>query len=95
MRIADFASKLGKVVDRRGSLTKALQASGHTPQIAAALACRLPRDQIAAHQSELRAHNVILITGEDLTAMLARVRFPSEPDRLLADAIARMSTTAE
>jgi hypothetical protein len=95
MRIADFASKLGKVVDRRGSLTKSLQASGHTPQIAAALVCRLPRDQISAHQSELRAHNVILITGEDLTAMLARVRFPNDPDRLVADALARMSANVE
>jgi hypothetical protein len=92
MRIADFASKLGKLVDRRGSLTKSLQASGHTPHITAALVCRMPRDQIAAHEGELRSHNVILITGEDLTGVLERVRFPNDPDSLVAAAIARMET---
>jgi hypothetical protein len=92
-RIADFSSKLGKLVDRRGSLTKSLQASGHTANVVAAMICRLPRDQIAAHEGELRALNTILVTGEDLAAALERVRVPNDPDRLVAEALARMSTT--
>ena len=94
-RIADFASKLGKLVDRRGALEKSLQASGHPTQVITALVCRLPRDQIAAHENELRSLNAVLVTGEDLATALDRVRFANDPDQLVAAALARMSATAE
>jgi hypothetical protein len=83
IRVADFASKMGKLVDRRAALAKHLKASGHLSDVAALLACRLPRDQIAAHQSELRAHNIILISGENLVSWLEQARFVSDPDKLL------------
>ncbi|MFN0315846.1 MAG: hypothetical protein ACKVQA_12510, partial [Burkholderiales bacterium] len=47
-RISDFAAKVGRLVDRRGALSKQLSASGHPAEVAAVLICRLPRDQIAA-----------------------------------------------
>ncbi len=90
-RIADFPSKLGKLVDRRGALSKSLVASGHPALVSAVLVCRLPRDQIATHADELRAHNTILVTGEDLAAGFDRVRFPSDPDHMLDEAHARIS----
>lgn len=93
-RIADFASKLGKLVDRRGSLSKSLTASGHHPLVSAALVCRLPRDQIAAKVDELHTHNVILISGEDLVRGLDQVRFPNDPDRMLDEAQKRVSSSA-
>jgi hypothetical protein len=82
-RIADVASKVGKLVDRRGALLKALQASGHAAQVVAILACRLPKDQIAVHGETMRSHNTILVAAEELTAGLERVRFPTDPDALL------------
>lgn len=85
-KIADFASKVGKLVDRRGALAKTLQASNHPANVAAVLVCRLPRDQIAAQAADLRAHRVILLTREDLEAGFDRLRIPNDPDRMLADA---------
>lgn len=93
-RIADFASKVGKLVDRRGSLSKSLTTSGHPATVSAVLVCRLPRDQIAAQASELRSHNTILVTGEDLSAAFDRLRFPNDPDRILDEALARVSSGA-
>lgn len=93
-RIADFASKVGKLVDRRGALSKSLVASGHPALVSAVLVCRLPRDQIAAYAGEVRAHNTILITGEDLAAGFDQVRFPSDPDRILEEAHARSTGSA-
>lgn len=90
-RIADFASKIGKLVDRRGSLTKYLDASGHPATLVAVLVCRLPRDQIAALAEEPRAHNVILLAGEDIQAGLNRVRSPTDPDAMLESALAQLA----
>ena len=89
-RIADFASKLGKLVDRRGSLTKSLSATGHSSQVAAVLVCRQSRDRIAAQEKELRAHRVILVTEEELRDGLDRVRTPGDPDQMLEAAVLRL-----
>jgi len=94
-RIADFASKVGKLVDRRGALSRSLDASGHPALVSAVLICRLPRDQIAVYADEVRAHNTILVTGEDLAAGFDRVRFPNDPDRILEEVHARLTTTVE
>lgn len=90
-RIADFSAKIGKLVDRRGSLSKHLTSMGHPMPLAAALVCRLPRDQIAAQADELRAHRIILIAGEDIAQAFDRIRIPNDPDKMLAEALARIS----
>lgn len=90
-RVSDFASKVGKLVDRRGVLAKALQASDHLDDVVAVLVCRLPRDQIAAQATELRAHKVILWTREDLEAGFERLRVPNDPDRIISDAEAALA----
>lgn len=91
IRIADFSSKLGKLVDRRGSLSKALQASSHHSSVHAALVCAMPRDQIAMHTVELETHQVILITRDDLTEAFEQLRFPSNPDEMLDNLVARLT----
>ena len=88
-KIADFSTKLGKLVDRRGALSKYLSDSEHPSQVHAVLVCRMPRGQIAANADELRSHGVILITGEDLLVGLDRSRFPNDPDGLLDAAMKR------
>lgn len=90
-RIADFSAKIGKLVDRRGALTKQLAAAGHSAQVIAVLICRLPRDQIAAQADELRALNTVLVAGEDLTAAFDRVRLPHDPDALVQSAMDRLA----
>lgn len=86
-RIADFSAKIGKLVDRRGALTKQLTAAGHSAQVISVLICRLPRDQIAAQADELRALSTILVAGEDLATAFDRVRFPQDPDTLVQSAM--------
>lgn len=85
-KISDFSAKLGKLVDRRGSLSKVLAGAGHPPEILATLICRSPRDQIAAHEDELRSHKVLLLTREDLQNSFDRVRHPEDPDKVVVEA---------
>ena len=86
-RIADFHSKMGKLVDRRASLSKALSANGLPPHVHAVLACRLPRDQLATVQEELQAHKIVLLTREDLDTAIHRCRYVNDPDALLREAV--------
>ncbi len=83
-RIADFNSKLGKLVDRRGALSNTLSLSGHRAEIVAVLACALPRDQIAVSEEDLSRTGVTLVSKENLSNALDRVRNPGDPDQLLA-----------
>ena len=94
-RIADFNSKLGKLVDRRGSLSKVLQASNHFSRVDAILVCALPRNQIAMQGSDLETHQIVLITKEGLTAAFDRLRFPNDPDEMLEGAVAKLSASSD
>jgi hypothetical protein len=91
-RVSDLGAKVGKLVDRRGSLTKALAASGHPAQVISVLVCRQPRDQIATQAIDLPASGVLLLSTEQLEAGLERSRFPGDPDQLLSTAFAQLST---
>lgn len=94
MRIADFNTKLGKLVDRRGELSRSLTASGHSSTILPVLVCRLPRDQISAQAQELRRHGTILLTLENLEQAFERVNMPNDPDAMLDSAIAELSASS-
>ena len=83
LKISDFSTKIGKLVDRRGALIKSFEKSGHMASISAALVCRLPRDQIAAKANELASHNAILITHEILNEAFKQVRHHNDPDEML------------
>lgn len=86
-RIADVAAKIGKLVDRRGALQKALQASSQAVDVTAALVCRLPRDQIAAQTDQLRAMGILLASAEDLAAGLNRAQLTADADEILTQAL--------
>lgn len=94
-KISDFSAKLGKLVDRRGSLSKSLAGAGHPPEILAALVCRSPRDQIAAHEDELRAHKVLLLARDDLLNSFDRVRHPDDPDKIVTEAKASLESATK
>ncbi len=93
-RTSDFATKVGKLVDRRSSLSKHLAAGGHIAEVNAVLVCRLPRDQLPTQASEAARDNVLLLTGEDLQSAFERVRAPRDPDELLTAANSRLKMTA-
>ena len=90
LKTSDFSSKLGKLVDRRGALKKELDKSGHPSQIAIALVCRLPRDQIAADDNELVNKEVLLLSCENLLSAFGQVRGHNDPDKILEDEEARL-----
>jgi hypothetical protein len=92
-RLADFSFKMGKLVDRRGAISKSLGASGHGTQVTAVLVCQLPRDQIATGLDELRANETILITHEDLISGFDRLRHTNDPDKMLNEALAWLAAT--
>lgn len=95
IRVADFSAKVGKLVDRRGSLIKALHSSGHPADVASVLVCRLPRSQIVAEVESLKTHKVILITEEDLLDSFDRVRHQNNPDEILQEAEALLFQSQE
>lgn len=83
LRVADFSTKLGKLVDRRRSLIKVFETSAIPQQVYAVLICGVARDQIAVRVDELNSHRVILITKDELNSAFDKVRFPTNPDDLL------------
>lgn len=95
LRIADFSEKVGKLVDRRGSLMKSLKNSGHFSQVVAVLVCRLPRDQIPAQEERLKLHEIILVSQEGILGALDRVRHAVDPDELIQSAISGLESTED
>jgi hypothetical protein len=89
-KIADFSSKLGKLVDRRSGLSKSLHSSSHHSQVHAALVCNLPRDQIAVKEDELLQHGIHLATREDIAHAFDLTQIPKNPDDLLNKAAQEM-----
>lgn len=96
-RIADVATKIGKLVDRRGALQKTLRAGGKAVDVSAALICRQPRDQIAATSDDVRTMGILLATAEDLNEALVRAEISADADQILTLALERMAgaTVAE
>jgi hypothetical protein len=90
-RISDFQGKIGHLVGRRGSLSKALAASGHAAEITAVLICRLPRNEIATHADELKRYNAILLTREDLLNWIDKTRLPFDPEQVIDAAVESLS----
>lgn len=85
LRVADFRSKLGKLVDRRNILQSVLKNGEHNVSLYAVLICSLPRSQIVFSESELRDYNVILLSKENLEEAFARLPFATDADALFAE----------
>lgn len=90
-RIADFQNKLGKLVDRRNELVKALEASGHHIRVDALLVCALPRAQVAVDESRLVHHHITLLCKEELNQAFNQVRRQNDPDAMLDQAAASLA----
>jgi hypothetical protein len=93
LRVADFNAKVGKLIDRRIALAKALGSSNHSAGVFAALVCRVPLDQLAFDAEELRKQQVLLIAESDIEAAFGRLRFPGNADEMLESAFRQTSAT--
>ncbi len=91
-RVADVASKIGKLVDRRESLQDKLRTNNMGAEVSAALVCRAPREQIAAHADQLKAMRVILASNEDISSGLNRAWATNNPDEILDQSLQAIST---
>lgn len=90
-RIADFNSKVGKLVDRRNLLARTMESTGHNLRIDAFLVCGLPKTQIAVNDEQLAQHQISLLAKEDIDRALEQIRTPTNPDEMLEQAAARLS----
>lgn len=95
LKTTDFPNKVGKLVDRRGSLNRTLKAASHALEVTAVLVCRSPIDQITAHTEILKQNHVLLVSNEDLVAAFQRLRLPSDPDLLLSEALKKIALTGD
>lgn len=90
-KIADFSNKLGKLVDRRNALQKELQGSRSSNRVDGMLVCRLPKDQIASNGNELKVHQIILLTEEDLKLAIEQLREHIDLEKYLDAALSQIN----
>jgi hypothetical protein len=83
IKISDFSSKLGKLVDRKNSLIKELSDINDPRKVYSYLVCGLPKNQITINEKELALHKVTLITAELIDDLLNRLKFPQNLEKLL------------
>lgn len=94
-KVSDFANKLGKLIDRRDSLTTPLKHNGYPQVPIAVLVCRVSRSVLRAHLDSLRSQRVVLAALENLEEGIEFLRQPNDPDALLDRAIASFGAVAE
>lgn len=87
VKVADVNTKVGKLVDRRESLARTLESSGHQTKVIAILVCGMSSQNMALGTIDLRALNIVAITKEDLKSAVEQLWFPGDPDQLLDKAL--------
>jgi hypothetical protein len=88
LRSADITKKIGKLIDRRAKLERALAESKHPPIVIAMLVCRQEENELAAEAKSAEDNRVLLVTGENLRHQLdAEPRIPVDPDALYDQAL--------
>ncbi len=91
LKMADWARKVGKLVDRHRSLLKSLELSGVQAEIYSFIVCGLPSDQIMHRPEELQSSKIILLAKEDLLKALEDINLPMPPDEVLDKLSARLT----
>jgi hypothetical protein len=86
-KISDFQNKLGKLVDRRGALVKALEQDRRQTEVTAVLICGLPEERIHIQKETLKLTGCILLCKENLARAFGDLRLKSDPDKLLSEAL--------
>lgn len=93
LRSADITRKIGKLIDRRAKLEKALAESKHPPIVVAVLVCRQDRSELAAEAKSAEENRVRLVTGDMLRHQLdVEPRIPEDPDALYDQALKMLAS---
>ena len=85
IKVSDFSEKLGKLVERKGKLSKSLSDSGHQSEIFTVLITRSKKEEIVSRDEELNKYKVLLLTQEDIEALYNQIRNPRDPDKIIND----------
>lgn len=83
IKIADFQSKIGKLIDRHHGLSKALISAQHHGRIRAVLVCSLSRAQIAVTEQELAQSGIVLVCKEQLEEAFLQINTTPNADAVL------------
>ncbi|QVQ28595.1 hypothetical protein [Achromobacter deleyi] len=71
---------------------KTFKEGNHYAEVYGVLICGLTRDQIAVRVAELEAHGMFLVSKDELVEAFDRLRFPQDPDQLIDEAKAQLSS---
>lgn len=91
LKIADYANKVGKLIDRKRLLSKRLQLMNLPSYVHGILVCASPGDQIAINSDQIQDHEIILLDREDLESIFNRTKSIVDPDRFIEDLQKRKS----
>lgn len=92
IKVSDFHNKVGKLVDRRNALVRALEANNQNSRVEAFLICSLPRSQIAVDEKSLIQHQIVLLSKEEIVQGFDQLRIPTNPDDFLKSATANLTS---
>ncbi|WP_266182143.1 hypothetical protein [Dyella humicola] len=88
IKTSDVHLKIGKLVDRREALRKALQGDGRQVSLLSVLVCQSSRENVAAEDRELAQKGILLLCREDLQTHLdGALHAPIDPDQMYKDAL--------
>lgn len=85
LRTADFATKVGKLVDRRNGLQERFDRERHFARLHAVLICRARREQLVYDENSLKKLGIRLVTLKELETALQMVNQPADPDSYFPD----------
>jgi hypothetical protein len=94
VKISDFATKLGKLVERKQALKAAFDTIRRPFQVYGILVCALPKDRIRYDSAQLDASGLVLITQEQLKTAMDQLRHPPDLDELFEKIDLQLATTA-
>ena len=93
LKVADLSTKIGKLVDRRESLTRVLENSGHQTRVIGVLVCGMLRKNMVFGGTDLKALGIVAVAQEELKEAVERLWFPTDPDEILDRALSSLQVT--
>lgn len=85
LKVQDFRNKLGKLFERKKSLSEALEKANQDAQIYAFLVCGCSRSQLVIEDQLLVEHRIGLLCKEDIEQALTTLNSPQNPDDLIVN----------
>lgn len=94
MRMADFQSKLSKLIERRNVISAELNSRGEPRKVYSVLVCALPAIQVRVDAAELIHQQVTLLCQEQLEDAISAARDPGSPDDRLRKSLQALQNSS-